>query len=72
MTQSPVVICATEEMILFCGLLREPVAATRNWISRPENGNTRQTERVISYVGHLFGIVKKITHHSQQSGIMRK
>lgn len=30
MTQSPVVTCAAEEMILFCGLLREPVAATKN------------------------------------------
>jgi hypothetical protein len=41
MIQSPVVTWATDEIILFWGLVREPVAATKNWISIP----TRIDER---------------------------
>jgi len=36
MVQLPVVMEAREDIILFWGFVRDPVAATRNWISRPE------------------------------------
>ena len=36
MVQLPVVMEASEDIILFWGFVRDPVAATKNWISRPE------------------------------------